>query len=190
MYRLYSYIRTLRLIPAIYYYLTSPHKLGLDYERDCWIKARNINKHGFRGWILLMNSLETYRSLFYFRVGKPWLKIFSKGTTNLEFYTNSDNIGWGLIIWHGFSTVINVNKMGKDCQIWQNVTIGNMGSGQDVDNKPIIGDRVCVCANSVVIGKINLADDVIVGAGTIVNKSITEKGAIIVGQPFRTILKD
>ncbi|MDE7402172.1 MAG: serine acetyltransferase [Muribaculaceae bacterium] len=122
------------------------------------------------------------------RTGANWLRNFAKGQTNLEFYTPSDRIGKGLIIWHGFSTVINVREMGENCQVWQNVTIGKKSS-TDYDDRPIIGAGTKICAGAIVAGEINIAPEVTVGAGAVVVKDVPEPGTVVVSGPSRYIIR-
>ena len=49
-----------------------------------------------------------------------------------------------------------------------------------------LGDNVVIGANSVVIGPVNICDDVIIGAMSLVNKNISEPG-VYVGVPLRKI---
>jgi serine acetyltransferase len=49
-----------------------------------------------------------------------------------------------------------------------------------------LGDNVVVGTNSVVIGPVNICDNVIIGAMSLVNKNITEPG-VYVGAPLRKI---
>ena len=49
-----------------------------------------------------------------------------------------------------------------------------------------LGDNVVIGANSVIIGPVNICDNVIVGAMSLVNKDITEPG-VYVGRPLRKI---
>ncbi len=188
MSKLLSVLFSLRLIPHICVFYTSAHKDLLIYERDRWLQSHGLTKRGCRGLLLLLNSYREYRSLFYFRTKATWLSFFAKPQNNLEFYSESNQIGRGLIIWHGFSTVINVESMGEDCEIWQNVTIGK-SSTDNLPNRPHIGNRVKVTANSVVIGNIVIADDVTIAAGAVAVKNIPDEGAIIVSQPSRIIAR-
>lgn len=183
-----SYIKSIRLLPHIATFYSFKHKDQLIYERDRWLELHRLNKTGIRGLMLLLNSLPEYRSLFYFRTGAWWLSMFARPQNNLEFFTETKKIGWGLVIWHGFSTVINVEAMGEDCEIWQNVTIGK-SSTANIKNRPIIGDRVKITANATVIGNIKIANDVTVGAGTVVVKDIPHEGAIVVSQPSKIIIR-
>lgn len=183
-----SYIKTIRLLPHILIFYTSKQKTLLEYERDTWLREYNLPKRGLRGLLLLLNSLPEYRSLFYFRTGANWLSMFAKGQNNLEFYTSSDKIGRGLMIWHGFSTVINVRQMGEDCQVWQNVIIGKRNTHSDIDDRPIIGNGVKIAAGAVVVGDITVGDFATIGAASVANKDVPAN-ALVVSQPSRYIVK-
>lgn len=64
--------------------------------------------------------------------------------------------GLGIVIHHRV-------KMGKNCLIGQNVTIGKNLQDHDV---PLIGNDVYIGAGSVVFGEITIGDNVIIGANS------------------------
>lgn len=185
--KIIGYIRSLRLIPHIILFYASKDRALLEYERDSWLRSHHLKSTGLRGFLLLLNSLPEYRSLFYFRTDQNWLSVFAKGQNNLEFYTPSEKIGKGLVIWHGFSTVINVESMGEDCQVWQNVTIGKSSTG-GAKNRPTIGNRVRVSAGAIAIGEICIGDDAVIGAGAVAVKDVPA-GNLVVSQSSRYICK-
>ena len=100
---------------------------------------------------------------------------------NCYISSKGEPIGEGLLVEHGFSTIINVESMGRYCHVYQQVTIGWRNGGQ-----PLIGDNVMVCAGALVLGKIKIGDDVIIGAGSVVTKDIPSH-SIVVGNPARII---
>jgi putative colanic acid biosynthesis acetyltransferase WcaB len=51
---------------------------------------------------------------------------------------------------------------------------------------PIIGDRVDIGANSVILGPIRIGSDAVIGAGSVVVKDVPA-GATVVGNPARVI---
>lgn len=85
---------------------------------------------------------------------------------------------------HPFATVINANKIGDHFTVMQNVTIGNKGGNSS--NIPTIGNNVCICCHAVVLGNISIGNNVIIGAGSVVTKSIPDD-CVVVGNPARII---
>lgn len=93
---------------------------------------------------------------------------------------NTSNIGGGPFFVHGFSTIIYCKSMGKNCRIYQQVTIGNN------NGIPTIGNDVEICAGAKVIGPIHIGDDVIIGANAVVTKDIPSH-SMVVGVPGKII---
>ncbi len=84
----------------------------------------------------------------------------------------------------GLGVIIHSNaEIGDNCQINQNVTIGRNFGDRMV---PIIMDNVYVGAGSVLFGEITIGKNVIIGANSLINKSIKEN-LIVAGNPFRII---
>lgn len=87
----------------------------------------------------------------------------------------------------GLGIVIHSNsKIGNNCQINQNVTIGRNFGDKDV---PIIGDNVYVGAGSVIFGEITIGNNVIIGANSVINKNIPSNSTAV-GNPHRIIQKN
>ncbi len=174
-------IKSFRFIPALLVVKKSKYRDVVEYERNVWLKSNHIPCFGDIGFLTLMTKFPEYRSLVYHRTGCGWLRHFGKGQTNLYFHTPSNRIGKGLLIWHGYSTVINADSIGENCSIWHNVTIGKK-SVMPINDKPVIGNNCSICTGAIVIGGINIADGVIIGAGSTVVDSIEVKEAIVTGQ--------
>lgn len=187
MTRIFNLIKSVKLLPYLIVFLLADKELKdlLIYERDRWLVANRFPKQGIRGLMMLLVTFPEYRSLFAFRTGKWWLLFFAKGQSNLYFHMKSHEIGKGLIIWHGYSTILNAKKIGNDFQVWQNVTVGKKTT-QDVDDKPTIGNNVKVCTGAVVIGDITIGNDATIGANTTVLKNVPAS-ATAVG--FSSIIK-
>ena len=81
--------------------------------------------------------------------------------------------------------VINGN-VGDNCVFHGNNTIGNKGV-HGSDRRPVIGDNVDIGVGAIVIGDIDIADNSIIGAGSVVTKSFTDENSIIVGVPGKKI---
>ena len=93
----------------------------------------------------------------------------------------------GLMIFHTQGIVINGNvRMGQNVRLHGNNCIGNSG----LDNKaPVIGNNVDIGVGAKIIGDVEIADDIIIGAGTVVVHSFLTKGVTLVGVPARAIKK-
>ena len=72
-------------------------------------------------------------------------------------------------------------KIGENCCIYQNVTIG------EVNRKaPVIGDNCLIGAGAVLIGDIRVGNHVKIGAGAVVNVDIPD-GCTVVSQSVRIL---
>ena len=70
--------------------------------------------------------------------------------------------------------------------VYQGVTIGNKGNGSRSEITPTIGDNVSICANATVIGGIKIGNNVVIGAGSVVVKNISD-GVKAYGNPCRVV---
>lgn len=129
---------------------------------------------------------RTFRTTAYYRAPTPrtrrvaqLLGVFLPGAPAMEIYDTK--IGGGLKIRHGNGTVIRGESLGQDCEVYQQVTVGHGRGGF-----PVIGDRVDLCAGSIICGGIRVGDDVIIGAGAVVVKDVPDR-AIMVGNPARQV---
>lgn len=105
---------------------------------------------------------------------------------NFEISPNC-SIGKGLRLPHyAGGIVIHPNAViGKNCEIMQGVTIGN-NIMKSRDKVAVIGDNVILASGSKIIGNVNIGDNVVVGANSVVSKSI-EPNMIVGGVPAKVI---
>ena len=92
---------------------------------------------------------------------------------------------------HPIGIVIHPDaKIGNNCTIFQNVTIGSgKYSEKYKTNIPIIGNNVVIYANASVIGGIKIGNNSIIGAGAIVIDDV-EDNVTVVGNPARQVHKN
>ena len=85
------------------------------------------------------------------------------------------------VITISYAVVIHLNsQIGKNCRIYQNVTIGSDKDG----NFPTFGSNVVVYAGACIIGGVFVGDDVIIGANAVVIKDVPT-GHTAVGVPAK-----
>lgn len=99
-------------------------------------------------------------------------------------------IGPGFRIDHGQALIINDGTVfGAGCTVRNSTTIGNKRlKDGSYSRAPILGDRVDIGANAVIIGPITIGDDAAIGAGAVVVRDVPA-GHVAVGNPARTILR-
>lgn len=92
----------------------------------------------------------------------------------LRIWTKSCNCDGGLYIGHGWGTVINAKKIGRNCLVGQNVTIGSRNR-----KEPVLEDNVHVWAHAVVLGDITIGRNSEIGAGAVVVKSVPNDCVVV-----------
>tara|TARA_A100001015_G_C14696361_1_gene596482 strand:+ start:180 stop:626 length:447 start_codon:yes stop_codon:yes gene_type:complete len=99
---------------------------------------------------------------------------------------DSLKIGSDFSIFHGQGIVIHSDcKLGDGLILRHNVTIGNSKRNGKC---PVLGNNINIGCGAVIIGDIEIKDNVIIGANTVVNKSIP-KNSVVVGNPMKILLK-
>lgn len=93
--------------------------------------------------------------------------------------------GKGLTVYHIGSIIVNpYARIGENCKLHGANCIGNNGK---TDGVPHIGNNVDIGYGAVIIGDIVIADNVTIGANSVVNKSVLEQGCIVAGVPATII---
>lgn len=178
-------INLLRLIPHLLF--LQKILLNKDAVEDLTIWSRNHNIKGTKlyKFIYLMVQFPEFRNLMYYRLGAvgSFLNLFYPKLSTLFIHTA--NIGGGLYIQHGFSTIIAAKSIGTHCFINQQVTIG-YSNGTD---SPVIGNNVKVSAGAKVIGNVFVGNNCKIGANAVVIKNVPDN-CTVVGVPGYIIKKD
>lgn len=173
-----------RLIPAYLIVCASNNKAIIFEEIQHWKKCtRRTEKPRFDIFSSLMLELKEYRTLLQYRLGgysKLLLKMLFPGMDTL--YINTPEIGPRLFIQHGFATNISAKRIGSDCWINQQVTIGYTFDSEP----PVIGNGVRISAGAKVLGQIEIGDNAIIAANAAVVKSV-EENMIVGGVPAKII---
>ena len=102
--------------------------------------------------------------------------------TNCSIYNLDELLKKGTIFPHPLGICIAQDaKIGNNCVILQNVTIGVGNTGF-----PIIGNNVMICAGAVIVGNVNVGDNAIIGADAVVVKDVAAN-TIVGGVPAKFI---
>ena len=143
--------------------------------------------------ILSLNYLllfyPPFRSVFIYRVIRNNRKLFilklliKRPLQSIELF---GDIGGGLLILHKQGCVVYAERVGKCFTVSQGVTIGKGHPNKEGRDAPVIGNNVRVCPNSVIFGGIDIGDNVVIGAGTVLNKSVPNN-CTVVGNPAKII---
>ena len=170
---------------AIIYRVFAPRGMWHAVKKDLaqWTRWMHLPDNLW-GFSYLMANFPEFRTVFYLRTRQ--LRLFSswwlKGKATLEITTRE--IGGGLLIQHGFSTIISAARMGENCKVYQQVTIGYDHNLQ----APVIGNNVEICCGAKVIGGITVGDNVLIGANAVVVKDVPPN-SVVAGVPARVISK-
>lgn len=95
-------------------------------------------------------------------------------------------ISQGLYLPHYGTIVIHRDTIiGEHCNVGQGVTIGIAGRGEK-QGVPKIGNFVYIAPGAKIIGKIDIGNNVMIGANSVVTKSIPDN-AVVAGVPAKII---
>lgn len=141
-------------------------------------------------YLFFLGQKHCFRTLFYFRLGK-WHILLSWvfRPQYKDTYIWSSNVeGGGIFFAHPYSTVLNCEHIGYGCSFSHNTTFGNKWKNGKL-GRPYLESHIQVGANAVVIGDVHIGNNVKIGAGAVVTKSIPDN-CVVVGNPARIIMKD
>lgn len=144
--------------------------------------------HTLSSFINFIVHYPEWRMLYIFRIGGFWRTMLRYSYHNrINFYLQicEGGVEGGFFPQHAWSTIVLAEKIGKNCQVWQNVTVGKKYSGGGI---PIIGDNVKICAGACVLGNIRIGNNVTIGANAVVLEDIPDN-CIAVGVPAVIKLK-
>ena len=153
-------------------------------KRGFWNLLGTVaRKMDFR-WLFLYRLYQNKRCHFFTRL---LLRRYSF-KTGIQIGWHS-TIGEGLVLVHcGCVAVNNEVVIGKNCTIYQGVTIGMEFRGKRKGN-PVIGDNVWIGSNACVVGNITIGDDVLIAPLTYVNFDVPSH-SIVLGNPGKIIHRE
>lgn len=144
------------------------------YRFGYWVNVRyrykgkgRISKYFF-GLLFILFLLARHLSVIFFKV---------------EIWENIE-IGPGLFLSNRGNIIIGAKKIGRDCTMLHNVTIG-MGIG-NADNLPEIGENVRIGSDSIIYGHIKIEDDVSIEDSSVVSRSFPRQ-SLVGGNPAKIL---
>jgi serine O-acetyltransferase len=169
------------------FYLESD-KIALDIRESGWQEVLIDDKYRIWKFQRLLRKLEYYVNC------KPHQKSyiqylqwrFYKEGRKLGFSIHPNVFGPGLSIAHCGTLIANGNvRVGENCRIHNCVHLATQAGSSDAC--PTLGNNIFISAGAVIFGKIQIADNIVIGANSVVNRSFLEEGITIAGNPARKI---
>jgi serine O-acetyltransferase len=139
---------------------------------------------------LLLFVFREFRAVYYHRLehgnalgalAARVLRHLYKPTAGISLLTA--DIGPGLFVAHGHSTILSAERIGANCYVHQGVTVG---WDYKSERKPIIGDGVFIGAGAVILGAVTIGDFVRIGANAVVLGDVPS-WSTAVGAPARVL---
>ena len=176
-----------RTFPVFLCVLTSKQKRLILKDIARWNQINGIDFSLFESLNWYLTYYKEFRNLLIHRFKHPHrsvihyliVRLLFKPMESLYIYTK--DIGGGLYIQHGFATIISAEKIGENCRIYQQVTIGYKG-----ELAPVLEDNVSVTCGAKVLGGITMGKNSLAAAGAVVLKDVPEN-AIVGGVPAKVI---
>ena len=189
--RLLAMINYPRTLPVYLCVLCSKHKNLILMDVARWNEIDQIKWNLFESINWYMTYKKEFRNLIMHRLKNPArtlgcmvhfviARMLWKPMETLYIYT--EDIGGGLYIQHGFATIITAKKIGENCRIYQQVTIGYKYG----ECPPTLEDNVSVTCGAKVLGDITMHKGSLAAAGAVVVKDVPEN-AIVAGVPAKVI---
>lgn len=170
------------------YYKTAFNRVAMeeDFRRNIrqFLHKDQLN---FFTFCELLTFYVMVRNIFYARVAyrhhyyAKVLSVFARPLPLLDISSTAE-IGGGLIVQHGYATIIAPRKIGKNCWVNQGVTIGYTND----NDCPTLGDNVTVYAGAKILGDVHVGNNVVVAANAVIVKDV-EDNCIVGGVPAKVI---
>jgi serine O-acetyltransferase len=178
-----------------------------DYRQDIKRYTQCAGKSTFRKTLLLLATEQGLWALLQYRVSAAARHTRLPGPTKkildflllswrklIEILTGISlpdraSIGPGIYLGHFGPIVVHLDaRIGHTCNISQGVTIGVTGKGAG-RGVPTLGNRVYIGVSAVVVGKITIDDDAVIGANSLVDRHV-QPHTTVVRVPARPISRE
>ena len=170
-------------IPHIIIFLLFGSKKMIERDLLKMKKQTDVDMPILLYLLYMLHNNAYYRTLFYHRIGPILAMLIGWWRPGDKYFSISKTtkIGAGMLIAHPYATILNAESIGENFSCIHLTTLGAKGN-----DRPVIGDNVCLGANVTIVGKVHVGNNVIVGAGSVVVKDIPDN-CIVAGSPARII---
>jgi len=161
------------------------------------IKAVKQNDPSAKNYLEILLCHTPLWTIIAYRIAHPLTKLklrllpkmimtFMKVITGIDLNPAAD-IGKSFFIDHGVGVVIGETvKIGNNCILFQNVTLG--GTGKHTGKRhPTIGNNVLIGVGATLLGPITVGDNAKIGADTFVIMKNIPSNCTIVGAPGKIV---
>ncbi|MGB4259078.1 MAG: serine acetyltransferase, partial [Phycisphaerae bacterium] len=145
---------------------------GVGFKYSFWMRVTAWLSHQSAAWfpIYLIARLFHRRYIYKFGISIPFPTV----------------VGPGFYIGHFGGIHVNSGvRIGRNCNISQDVTIGQASRGER-RGVPNIGDNVYIGPGAKIFGGIRIGDHVAIGANCVVTRDVPDH-AVVVGVPGRVV---
>ncbi len=189
--KLYFGIQSCFHVPLLVPFFLTNQRDVIAADAEAWNNVLKLNitsPLGRQLWFLA--NYPEYRNLYHYRIRRGnllaeitlmVLLVIYRECPSLFLYC--PDVGPGLFIQHGFSTIVIARHIGKNCWINQQVTVGYRHGPEGC---PTIGDNVTICAGAKVLGDITVGNNAAVGANAVVIKDVPDN-CVVVGVPAHVV---
>jgi serine O-acetyltransferase len=153
----------------------SKRVLQQDLNRN--LEWKNKNYSELVGLIFLLAFNKAFRNIFYYRLSFSGFFLNIICPQSSTFRIDTERIGEGFSIVHGFATTVGAKSIGRNFTVFQQVTIGaaaKLGS-------PTILDNVTVYAGAIIIGNVTIGNNVVIGANATVYVNVPDNSTVLPG---------
>lgn len=173
----FYYIKYLPII-ILYMIQNGEIKKYIQSDLDSW----GLSNNHIKTLVEWFESKIFYRNLFYYRLHNRHLVMIVSCIYKYDksFHINPDAVIDSCCkLSHPQGTFLNLKKMGRNCEILHNVTIGFDGKSLV---GPSLGNNVFVGCGASVIGNLLVGDNAKIGANCVVVKDVPADSTVI-GNP-------
>jgi len=146
---------------------------------------KGLGDTGFRYTYLLRKVIQHKDS----PVQRLFYRILKRLFTYRGYHISDEaQIGEGFSLYHRGTVYIGPIKIGKNCTVSHNVVVGRALKGGKV-GRPTLGDNVWIGVGAVVVGPVNIGNDVMIAPNSFVNFDVPDH-SLVIGNPGKIIIKD